>query len=422
MAIDVDFGEEQLKQAAWPILMFHVMSKPCGAACNFACEYCFYRHNQRKQEGECGVVADDLLEEFIRQNMQAQVNPTVFFSWQGGEPTLAGIDFYRKVLEIQKRHKRPDIAIHNCITTNAYLLDAEWAAFLKENRFAVGVSLDGPADVHNANRRTAAGADTYARVREGIECLKAADVQFNAMTTITPANVGRAAEVYRFLTEEIGSSHLQFQPCAERRDFREVAPGHWDPKTCPKVGSREAHPGHPGSIMTDWSISAQQWGKFLCDYFDAWWSHGRETIRVSWFDSWASQFAGQPAHMCVTSGLCGRAVAMERDGKIYSCDHFVYPEYLLGDMNVTPLADIVRTARQREFGEAKQTKLPAFCKRCPFLFACYGECPKRRFLRAPDGQIGLNYLCAGFRVFFDHAGSRLAQHGQRFRPRPMSPL
>jgi uncharacterized protein len=169
--------------------------------------------------------------------------------------------------------------------------------------------------------------------------------------------------------------------------------------------------------MTDWSISARQWGNFLCRLFDRWWAKDRETVRTNWFDSWSSQFAGGPAHMCISSPVCGRALSMERDGKVYSCDHFVHPEYCVGDINDSSLSDMVRSARQRKFGEAKQTTLPQFCRKCPFLFACYGECPKRRFVRTPDGEIGLNYLCGGYRMFFNHAASRLAEYGKRFVPR-----
>ena len=330
-----------------------------------------------------------------------------------------GIDFFRKVVELQKKHARPGVAMINSFQTNGLLLDDSWCAFLRANKFLVGLSIDGPAEIHDAFRKTAAGAGTYARVRAAVDCLAAHGVAFSTLSTITPRNVDKPVETYRFLTRDVGAKTLQFQPCVERRDFRQVAAGCWDPATCPTVGSPQAAPGHPDSIMTDWSISSQQWGRFLCEVFDEWWARDRETVRISWFDSWASQFSGGSALMCSCSPVCGRALSIERDGKIYSCDHFVYPEYCIGDLNNGNISDIVRTARQRAFGEAKQTKLPGFCKRCPFLFSCYGECPKRRFLRTPDGELGLNYLCAGLRVFFDHAGGRLAEYGRRFRPAPL---
>jgi uncharacterized protein len=401
----------------WPIPAFNVMMKPGGPACNMACEYCFYRHNSDKlYSSESATIAPALLDRFIREYIQSQQNPTVFFTWQGGEPTLMGLEFFRKVVAIQKRHARPEVRIANALQTNGLLLDDTWCAFLKENRFVVGLSIDGPADMHDAFRKTAGGLPTHARVRAAMDCLVKHGVPVNSLTTISPVNVERAEELYTFLTAELGSSYLQFQPCVERKDFHEVAPGHWDPSACPVVGSPQASPGHKDSVLTDWSISSGQWGKFLCDFFDLWWSRDRETVRVNWFDSWASQWVGRAAHMCICSPVCGRALSMERDGRVYSCDHYVYPEYCLGNLNERSLDEMARSDRQRRFGEAKQTTLPAFCKRCPFLFACYGECPKRRFLRTPDGQPGLNYFCGAYRTFFDHAASRLAEYGKRFRP------
>jgi uncharacterized protein len=413
------FHQEFLKlsqQSPWPILTFNVMSKPGGPACNMACGYCYYRHKSDTLHlDDGGAITDALLERFIKQYMDAQINPTVFFTWQGGEPTLMGLDYYRKVLAIQAKYARPQVKIANAFQTNGLLLDDSWCAFLKQNNFRVGLSIDGPVDMHDAFRRTAGGEPTYERVRAAVDRLIAHEVPFNTLTTVSPANVERVDELYDFLTVKLGSRFLQFQPCVERKDYREVAPGFWPADTCPTAGSPQAAPGSPDSVVTDWSISVEQWGPFLCRLFDLWWKD-RETVRVNWFDSWASQFAGYPAHMCVSSPVCGRALSMERDGKVYSCDHFVYPEYCMGDLNMDSLSDIVRSVRQRKFAEAKQTTLPAFCKKCPFLLACYGECPKRRFLRTPDGDVGLNYLCAGFRAFFDHAGSRLAEYGQRFRP------
>ena len=400
----------------WPILTFNMMSKPRGPACNMACGYCYYRHKaDLLHRGEGEVMADSLLERFIQQYMDAQINPVVIFSWQGGEPTLIGLDFYRRVLAIQAKYARSQVKILNSFGTNGLLLDDAWCEFLKANGFFVGLSIDGPMAMHDPFRRTTGGEPTQERVLAAARRLIAHEVPFNAMATITPANVQRPEELYDFLTVEIPVRRLQFQPCVERKDFRQVAPGFWDPSTCPVVGSPQAVPGNPDGVVTDWSISAEQWGSFLCRLFDRWWDKDRETVRINWFDSWSSQFVGMPAHMCISSPVCGRAVSMELDGKIYSCDHFVYPEYCIGDSSEQSLSDIVRSVRQRDFAEAKQTKLPAFCRACSFLFACYGECPKRRFLRTPDGEMGLNYFCSSYRTFFRHAASRLAQYGQRFR-------
>ena len=428
---------------AWPIAVFHVMNKPGGAACNMACEYCFYKHNQgradigyrradieegggaestgkaeseeRNAETADGIVSDELLERFISEYLRSQDNPTVFFTWQGGEPTVVGLDFYRRVIAFQQKHARPGgPKIANSFQTNGLLLDEEWCEFLAEHKFLVGLSIDGPADIHDAYRKMRGGGGTFARVRAAADCLKKHGVSFNTLTTITPANAGRAREVYEFLTGEIGATTLQIQPCAERKDFREVAPGKWPGDTLLTPGSPQTRPGHPESIMTDWSISAEQWGRFLCELFDCWWKDGRERVHISWFDSWASQWAGGTATMCVTSPICGRALSMESDGRVFSCDHYVHAEYCVGTAGrETSLSAMVRSQRQRDFGEGKSKSLPGYCRRCPFLFACYGECPKRRFLLTPDGEGGLNYLCGGFRTFFDYAGARLAEEGRR---------
>jgi uncharacterized protein len=325
-----------------------------------ACEYCFYRHNQGREGNSPAAISDELLERFIAQYIQAQDNPTVFFAWQGGEPTLVGLDFYRKVVAIQQRHARKGIAIANAFQTNGLLLDERWCAFLAEHRFQVGISIDGPADIQDAYRRAIGGAPTFERIRKAVDLLHKHKVRFDTLTTVTPCNVHRVAEVYDFLTRELGVTMLQFQPCVERRDFETVAPGCWPAETILPVGDPRTLPRRPDSILTDWSISAQEWGRFLCDLFDRWWERDRETVIINWFHSWASQFAGGTAMMCICSPICGRAVSMEKDGRVYSCDHFVYPEYCLGQVGAnTRLSDLVRSTRQRRFGEAKFASLPA---------------------------------------------------------------
>jgi uncharacterized protein len=395
-------------------MAFNVMSKPAGPACNMACDYCFYRHNQKSQPTAEAVISDELLERFIAQYIQSQDNLTMFFAWQGGEPTLAGLDFYRKVVALQQKHARKGIIIANAFQTNGLLLDDQWCAFLAEHRFAVGISIDGPGDIHDAYRRTRDGGPTFDRIRKAVDALHKHKVRFDTLTTITPDNVHRVAEVYDFLTRELGSKVLQFQPCVERKDYETVAPGYWPADTILPVGDPRTLPRTPDSILTDWSISAQDWGQFLCELFDRWWERDRDGVIINWIHSWASQFAGGTAMMCICSPICGRAVSMEKDGRVYSCDHLVYPQYCLGQVSDdTRLSDLVRSSTQRKFGEAKSRSLPAYCRRCHFLSVCYGECPKRRFLKTPDGEPGLNYLCPGYRAFFNHAASRLSQYGQR---------
>ena len=407
-------------QTPWPILAFNVMSKPGGPACNLSCEYCYYRHHQDgkaakpEPEGKNNpAISEELLEQFIAQYIHSQDNPTVFFTWQGGEPTLVGLDFYRKVVALQQKHARPGITLANAFQTNGVLLDDTWCAFLAEHKFMVGLSIDGPEDIHDTFRRMRGGAPTYAKVRSAAACLHKHGVSFNTLSTITPVSVSQGREVYDFLTRELHATVLQFQPCVERKDFQNVAPGYWPADTIVPFNSPRLQPGHPDSLLTDWSITAQQWGQFLCELFDHWWSRDVGRVRINWFDSWASQFVGGPALMCISSPVCGRALSIEKDGGLYSCDHFVYPEYCIGKAGEgKTISDLVRSQRQKEFGEAKNKKLPGFCRRCPFLFACFGECPKRRFLKTPEGEAGLNVLCSGYRTFFNNAGKRLAEYGR----------
>ena len=377
---------------------------------------------RRSDEGN--QVSDKLLDHFISEYINSQDNPTVFFTWQGGEPTLAGLDFYRRVIELQKKHARPGITIANSIQTNGVLLDDQWCKFLAENRWPVGISIDGPADIHDAYRHTGSGSGSFAQVRQAIDLLHKYHIRFDTLTTITPLNVHRVEELYEFIFRELRPAVAQFQPCAERKDHETVAPGYWLAETILPVNDPRLTPGTPNSIMTDWSISAQQWGQSLCQLFDLWWERDRQRTPINWFHSWASQFAGGSALMCICSPICGRAVSMEKDGSVYSCDHFVYPEYRLGSIardesraqsgDESPhsrLSDLVRSQRQKQFGEAKTRSLPGYCKRCPFLQVCFGECPKRRFTKTPEGEPGLNYLCPALRTFFNHAGPRLAEYG-----------
>jgi uncharacterized protein len=254
------------------------------------------------------------------------------------------------------------------------LLNEEWCRFLAENRWGVGLSMDGPADVHDFFRRSPGGGGSFAQVRRAADLLNKHNVRFDTLTTVTPANVNRVEELYEFLARELNAKVMQFQPCVERKDHRTVAPGYWPAATVLPAGSPRLKPGHPDSVVTEWSISAEQWGRFLCQVFDLWWERDRERVVINWFHSWASQFIGGSALMCICSPLCGRAVSMEKDGSLYSCDHYVYPEYRLGTAGQRPgqLSELVRSERQKRFGEAKTATLPGYCRRCPFLFACYG--------------------------------------------------
>jgi uncharacterized protein len=359
---------------------------------------------------------EDLLETSIREYIQAVDDYTVFFSWHGGEPTLAGLNFYRRAFELQKKYARKGQRISNSFQTNGVLVDEAWCQLFLEGNCLVGISIDGNAEMNDAYRKTAKGRVTFPQVMRAVGLMKQFGVKFNPLATVTPANVNQPEALYSFLTQELGANVVQIQACAERKDFETVSPAKWDPQTLPIVGSDACKPGHPDSIMTEWSISGEAWGEFLCRFFDAWYPD-RDRVVVNLFDTWASQFAGGSALMCITSPVCGRALSMERDGRVFSCDRFVNDEYCIGNVKEQPLNQIVRSKQQRAFGEAKSKSLPKYCRECEFLSVCYGECPKRRFLGTPDGEPGLNYLCPGFKQFFSHASTRLQEHGRQMLQR-----
>jgi uncharacterized protein len=350
-------------------------------------------------------MSDELLEEFIRQHIAGQDSETVNFTWHGGEPTLLGVDFYRKIISLQQKHAGTK-RIANALQTNGMLLNDSWCRFLKEQQFLVGLSIDGPKHLHDRFRVTRGGEPTFDQVCQAARLLQEYDVPFNTLTVVNAVNARHPAEVYRFLTEDLGSQVLQWIPCVEPRDFCTSAPGRWDDASMPVVGTPAARPGQPISVVTDWSVDPDDWGEFLCQTFDLWFASGVGMVTVNWFTSLVGQWMGQPPQMCSLAEVCGRSIiAMEKDGSLYPCEHFVYPEYKLGNLcdGGRQLADIVYSPQQRRFGCKKRDALPGYCKKCLYRFACNGECPKNRFVKAPDGQPGLNYLCSGLKRFFAHA-------------------
>lgn len=389
---------------------FHVIVKPIGSLCNLDCTYCYYLHKKDLlQETVGSTIADDLLERFIRTYIAAQDTESVVFTWHGGEPTLLGLDFYRKVLRWQQQYaggKR----IENALQTNGLLLDEAWCDFLREHRFLVGLSIDGPKDLHDRFRLSRGGEPTFDRVYRAARLLQAHDVPFNTLTVVHAENARYPEQVYRFLTDDLGARCLQWIPCVEPKDYRTAAPGRWDAAAMPTVGTPEAKPGNPASFVTGWSVDPDEWGEFLCRTFDAWLKTGTRDVLINWFQSLIGQWMRQPAQMCSLAEVCGRSlIVMDKDGSLYPCEHFVFPEYRLGNSRDEDcrLADIAYSPAQRKFGCIKRDKLPDYCKQCPYRFACNGECPKNRFLKTPDGQPGLNYLCSGLKPFFAHADPAL---------------
>ena len=401
---------------------FHVMAKPAGSTCNLDCTYCFYLSKETLPGGPGpGRMSDETLERFIQQYIAGVTGPQVVFSWQGGEPTLRGLDFFRKVVALEKKYAKPFQRIENDLQTNGTLLNEEWCEFLKENRFLVGLSIDGPRELHDKYRVTKGGKPTFDKVFNATKLLKRYGVPFNTLTCINRFNARKPLDIYRFLRSEVGSTYLQFIPIVEYQGFEKTAPQYWDASKLPKDGDPEARPGHPNSIVTDWSVDPEDWGYFLCKTFDEWRNKDVGKVLVNHFETLVSQHLGQGSQLCIYSEVCGKGVAIEHDGSVYSCDHFVYPEYRLGNVQANKMSDMVFSRGQVQFGYAKSEMLPQFCRQCPYLSDCWGECPKNRIIRTPDGEPGLNYLCRGFKQFFAHALPEIERIVAELRKGPIQP-
>jgi uncharacterized protein len=372
-------SESQVDQTVPP--GFHVMLKPRGAICNLDCAYCYFLAKERLYPGSRFRMADELLVEYTKQYIASQHAPEVTFGWQGGEPTLMGLDFFRRALELQAEHRRPGTRIYNTLQTNATLLNDEWCRFFKEHSFLIGVSLDGPRELHDHYRYDKGGKPTFDRVMHGIELLRRHGVDFNILTTVHAANGAHPLEVYRFLRDEVGTRFIQFIPIVERDN---------------DDGFQK------GDAIRPRSVSGRQYGEFLVTIFDEWVRHDVGRVFVQIFDVALAAWTGQRPGLCIFEETCGLNLAMEHNGEVFSCDHYVEPEYRLGNMNEIPLIELVASERQHAFGQAKRDALPAYCRACDVRFICNGGCPKDRVLRTPDGEPGLNYLCEGFQMFFRH--------------------
>jgi uncharacterized protein len=386
----------------WVQRRYHVMVKPGGAICNLDCTYCYYLHKERLLGSSSKFrISDELLETHICQYIEGQGGSEVVFTWQGGEPTLLGIDFFAKVVELQKKYKRPNQSISNDLQTNGTLLDEDWAKFLHQNKFLVGLSIDGPKNFHDTYRLSKNGAPTFEKVFAATQLLHKHGVRFNTLSVVNRMNARRPLDVYRFL-REVQPYQMQFLPCVEPKDFCQIAPQKWDEKILPKYDSRAAHPGNSESVVTDWSVDPDDWGFFLCKIWDEWYRRDYGKVFVNLFETAVAQWMGMDALTCVYHEFCGKGVALEHDGSVYSCDHYVYPEYKLGNIRENSSAQMVFSERQMEFGLAKFQTLPQRCRDCKYLFACNGECPKNRLIRTPEGEPGLNYLCSGLLRFWEH--------------------
>ena len=371
---------------------FHIMAKPIGPICNLDCTYCYYleKENLYAGSGREFRMADDVLENYIRQYIQSQPAQHVSFAWQGGEPTLLGIPFFERVVELQNKHAAGK-TLDNAFQTNGTLLDDAWGEFLARNKFLIGLSVDGPEEIHDTYRVDKGGQPTFARVMRGLRFLKKHGVEFNTLTVINRTNSYHACEIYRFL-KEIGSKYLQFIPIVEQVATKPDANG----LVLLKPYSRQE------SAVSDWSVEPLQFGKFLQQVFDDWVIQDVGRVFVQIFDVALESWYGVPQSLCVFKPTCGSALAVEHNGDVYSCDHFVYPDNKLGNIMQKSLASLVESPQQTRFGNAKEIGLPSDCRECDVRFACNGECPKHRFTQTASGEYGLNYLCAGYKHFFHH--------------------
>ncbi|MGF1448297.1 MAG: anaerobic sulfatase maturase [Opitutales bacterium] len=396
---------------------FHLMTKPIGPICNLECTYCFYLEKEQLfEKNERWRMSDDTLERYVKAYIQAQPGDEVNFAWQGGEPTLLGVDFFRKAVAWQKQYaggKR----ISNAFQTNGTLLNEEWAQFLADAQFLVGISIDGPPELHNTYRVDKRGQDSYAKVMRGLECLKRHKVEFNTLTVVNRANSQHPLEVYKFL-RNIGSTYLQFIPLVERQADVVAHKLGLDLAAPPDLDhARQLDGSTEGEApkVTEWSVRPHDYGEFLIRIFDRWVTRDVGRTYVQQFDTALAKWLGVPGGVCHFSETCGRALAIEHDGNVYACDHFVYPHYRLGNFLEDDLAAMADSPQMRKFGEDKRDTLPRYCRECTYLFACNGECPKHRFETTPDGEPGLNYLCAAYKRFFAHIDPALRVMAQLYR-------
>ncbi len=383
---------------------FHVLANPIGSLCNLDCKYCYYLEKENLYPGQrTGVMSDEVLTLFVEQYIQSQSGSEVHFLWQGGEPTLAGLDFFERAIQLQQKYSDGRI-IHNALQTNATTLDDHFCRFLKQHDFLLGVSVDGPKHLHDAYRVNKGGQPTYDQVMNGLNCLKSHGVRFNLLCVVHRENSLHPIEVYESL-KEIGGTHLQFLPLVEQisratdRGIRLTTPDH-QVESDPMEGN----------------VSPSSYGQFLIEIFDHWFRQDVGKVFVQIFDVTLENWLGLEPSLCIFRETCGDAVALEKSGDVYSCDHYVFPEYLVGNIRSDSLHSIVSSPRQRAFGLDKKSRLPRQCRECEVYFACKGECPKNRFMKTSDGEAGLNYLCEGYLAFFRHVAPQMNQMAATIQP------
>nr|MDO8117047.1 anaerobic sulfatase-maturation protein [Candidatus Sigynarchaeota archaeon] len=365
----------------WPPAGFHVMIKPRGSVCNLNCRYCFYLPKKELYPGSTFRMSDVVLEKFTREYIRSQKVPEVTFGWQGGEPLLMGLDFFKKAVALQNKYTKPGMRVNNALQTNGTLIDDEWATFFHDNNFLIGISIDGPPELHDVYRIDAGGGGSFVRVKKGLDTLKKHKVEYNILACVNNVTAGHPLEVYRYFRDDLQASFIQFIPIVEA-----------------------VPTGDTGltSNASERSVSGDDYGAFLIAIFDEWVRRDVGNMFVQLFDVSLGAWMGQPGGLCVYAKTCGNALALEHNGDLYACDHFVVPNEKRGNIMDNQLINLVAKNEQMRFGASKWTMLPMQCVKCEWRFACNGECPKNRLDRAKDGEPGLNHLCAGLYAFFKH--------------------
>jgi len=387
------------------------MAKAIGPKCNLDCQYCFYLEKEALwAKTEKYRMPDDLLETYIRSYIESQPTDTVSFAWQGGEPTLLGVPYFERVVEFQQKHANGK-RIENAFQTNGTLIDDRWGEFLSEHGFLVGVSIDGPEDLHNAYRVKRNQTGSFSDVLRGIRVLQRYGVAWNSLTCVNAVNSREPLRVYKFL-KGIGSKHMQFIPIVERRPDKSARALGLDLSTPPSQDHADSD-----SEMMPWSVKPNYYGEFMTRIFDIWIRSDVGRVYVQLFEVSFAKWIGHPGGLCIFAETCGDAVALEHDGSIYSCDHYVYPDFKLGNVRDTPLSEMLDSDRQRAFGQAKRDNLPQQCVECRYRPACNGGCPKHRFATTSDGEPGLNYLCQGYYKIFEHADPYFRAMAELYRRR-----
>jgi len=395
---------------------FHLLAKPSGSTCNIDCTYCFFLSKEALYPNEKNRMSEATLEAYIRQLLAAHRTPTVTVAWQGGEPTLMKLEFFRKSVELVEKYRRPEQDVQHTFQTNGILLDDEWCAFFKEHNFLVGLSVDGPREIHDAYRLDRAKRGTFDKVMNVLGHLRRHGVEFNILCTVNAANEKHGRAVYRFFRDEMEAKWMQFIPIVERASEETI--GIANQGWSEQPGRKRLLYTQSGNLVTDRTVGGEQYGQFLIDIFEEWVRHDIGQVYVQMFDVKLEAYFGRHL-LCIHAPTCGYGPALEYNGDVYSCDHFVEPRYLLGNIHQTPLVQLVASTAQRKFGDDKRDTLTPQCQRCEVKGLCNGGCPKDRFVLSSDGDPGQNYLCSGLYLFFTHAAQAMqtmAQLLQRGRP------